>query len=213
MKTILYNQKGENIGETLLPKEVFDVEMNKDLVWQVVTVQSANRRQVIANTKSRGDVSGGGKKPWRQKGTGRARVGSTRSPLWRHGGITFGPRSEKIFKKNISAGMRKIALFMVLSDKARNNEIFVLDELKMEQPKTKIMAAILNSLPMKKEASLVILPGMDKNLIAATRNIKNTDPRQARELNCLDVLSCKYLVMPKESIKVIKETFGKKEEK
>jgi large subunit ribosomal protein L4 len=213
VKTILYNQKGENIGETLLPKEVFDVEMNKDLVWQVATIQSGNRRQVIADTKSRGDVSGGGKKPWRQKGTGRARVGSTRSPLWRHGGITFGPRNEKIFKRTITGGMRKIALFMVLSDKAKNNQVLVLDELKLEQPKTKIMAGILNSLPAKKESSLVILPTMDKNLIAATQNIKSAVSMQARDLNCLDILSYKYLVLPKESIKVIKETFGKKEEK
>ena len=111
MKTIVYNQGGKESRETLLPKEIFDVKMSKDLVWQVVVAQTGNRRQIIVHTKGRGEVSGGGKKPWRQKGTGRARAGSNRSPLWRHGGITFGPTNKVIFKKTISDRMRKTALF------------------------------------------------------------------------------------------------------
>jgi large subunit ribosomal protein L4 len=117
-KVSLYNQKGEVVGETLLPKEIFDIKMSPDLVHQVVIAQMGNRRKIIADTKNRSEVSGGGKKPWRQKGTGRARHGSTRSPLWRHGGITFGPTTEVSFKKEIPNKMKRKALFMVISEKA-----------------------------------------------------------------------------------------------
>ena len=209
MKTIVYNQGGKESGETLLPKEIFDVKMSKDLVWQVVVAQTGNRRQIIAHTKGRGEVSGGGKKPWRQKGTGRARAGSNRSPLWRHGGITFGPTNKVIFKKTISDRMRKTALFMALSDKAKNNFLVVLDGISLEKPKTKLMAAVLDSLPSRGKTALIALPGMDKDLIAASKNIADTLSVQAKDLNCLDVLSFKYLILPKESIKVLKETFAK----
>ena len=209
MKTIVYNQGGKESRETLLPKEIFDVKMSKDLVWQVVVAQTGNRRQIIAHTKGRGEVSGGGKKPWRQKGTGRARAGSNRSPLWRHGGITFGPTNKVIFKKTISDRMRKTALFMALSDKAKNNFLVVLDGISLEKPKTKLMAAVLDSLPSRGKTALIALPGMDKDLIAASKNIADTLSVQAKDLNCLDVLSFKYLILPKESIKVLKETFAK----
>src|SRR3989338_1248909 len=102
MKAPVYNQLGEEVGQSLLPKEIFDVKFNADLVHQVVVSQMANKRQVIANTKGRGDVSGGGKKPWRQKGTGRARHGSIRSPIWRHGGITHGPRKDEVYAQKLN---------------------------------------------------------------------------------------------------------------
>ncbi len=208
-KVSLYNQAGEVVGETLLPKDIFDVKMNRDLVHQVVVAQSANRRRVLADTKGRGEISGGGRKPWRQKGTGRARHGSTRSPIWRHGGITFGPKAETIFKKEIPSKVKRQALFMALSDKVKNNFLIVLEDLKLEKPKTKLMAEVLGKLPSGKENLLVALPSVDKNLISATRNIAGAATIQAKDLNCLDVLSSKYLIMPKESIKVIKETFLK----
>jgi large subunit ribosomal protein L4 len=209
MKAIVYNQSGENVGEALLPKEIFDVKMNRDLVHQVVVAQGANRRQIIADTKSRGEVSGGGKKPWKQKGTGRARVGSTRSPLWRHGGIVFGPRTGINYKKDIPGKMKRAALFMALSDKAKNNFLIILDNIKLDKPKTKLMAGILSKLPSKGENSLLALPSMDKDLIVSTRNIKEMSVLQAKDLNCLDVLTFKYLIILKDSIKVIKETFIK----
>jgi large subunit ribosomal protein L4 len=208
-KISLYNQKGEVVGETLLPKEIFDVKMSQDLVHQVIVAQAANRRQVIADTKSRGEVRGGGKKPWRQKGTGRARHGSTRSPIWRHGGITFGPRTGVNYKKVVSSKMKRQALFMALSDKVKTNSLIVLEDLKIEKPKTKLMVQILNKLPTKGKRSMVALPAMEKDIISATRNIRNTAVGQAKDLNCLDVLTFQYLIMPKESIKVIKETFAK----
>jgi large subunit ribosomal protein L4 len=210
MKYNVYNQEGKEIGQTLLLKEIFDVKMNLDLIHQVVVSQMANKRKVIAHTKTRGEVSGGGKKPWRQKGLGRARHGSIRSPLWRHGGITFGPTKEKVFTKKIPKKMKRKALFMTLSAKVKNNLLILLDKLKLEQPKTKLMSEILKKLPSKGKSSLIALPEMDKNLILAARNLPGTETIQVKDLNCLDLLSFKYLIMPKESVKVIKKTFLKK---
>ena len=210
MKYEVYNQQGEKMEQTLLPKEVFDVKMNPDLIHQVAVFQMANRRRIIADTKDRSEVSGGGKKPWRQKGTGRARAGSIRSPLWRHGGITFGPTKERVFKKKINKKMRRIALSMVLSAKAKNNLLLILDKLSLPEAKTKLMTKILGKLPLKNEAScLIALPQVDKTIIRVTRNIPNAQTVEARNLNALDLLSFKYLIMPKETIKVIKETFLK----
>ena len=210
MKVKTYNQKGESVGETELPKEIFDVPLNPDLVHQVVMVQMANQRKKIAKTKDRAEVRGGGKKPWRQKGTGRARHGSIRSPIWRGGGVTFGPTTEKVFKKRIPKKMKRKALFMVLSTKARENLILVLDDLKIEKPKTKLMTEILTKLFLKKGSGLIVLPKINKNVILATRNIPGAVTIQAKDLNVLDLLSRKYVLILKEAIKVIKDTFLKK---
>lgn len=209
-----YNQNGEKIGQTRLPSEIFNIGINPDLVHQVVVSQMANRRKVIAHTKTRGEVSGGGRKPWAQKGLGRARHGSIRSPIWRHGGVVFGPRKEKIFKKKIPKKMKRKALFMVLSAKVKNSLLILLDKLKMDQPKTKLMAQIIENLKskienFKKGSILIALPELDKNIILATRNLPQADTIQAKDLNALDLLSFKYLIMPKECINVIKETFLK----
>lgn len=203
------DQEGKGVGEAKLPKEIFEVKMNPDLVHQVVLAQRANRRQVSAKTKTRAEVRGGGRKPWRQKGTGRARAGSIRSPIWRGGGVTFGPTVEKVFKKRIPKKMRRKALFMVLSAKAKENLLLVLDKLEIEKPKTKPMAGILNKLFLKKGTGLIILLRKDVNIIKAARNIPGADTIQARELNVLDLLSYKYVLMPREAIKVIKDTFLK----
>lgn len=210
MKYPIYNQegKGEEI-QILLPKEIFDVKINSDLIHQVAVSQMANRRKIIAHTKDRGEVSGGGKKPWRQKGTGRSRHGSIRSPLWKGGGVTFGPRNDTVFKKTIPEKMRRLALFMVLSAKVKNNLLILLNEFKAEKPKTKLMAEIVKKLPINNENGLIVLPEMDKNLILSVRNISNVKSIQAKDLNVLDLLSFKYLIMPKDSVKVIKETFLK----
>ncbi|HXK32044.1 MAG TPA: 50S ribosomal protein L4 [Candidatus Paceibacterota bacterium] len=209
MKINVYNQEGKEIGNTLLPKEIFDVKINPPLVQQVVVSQMANRRQVLANAKTRGEVRGGGRKPWRQKGTGRARHGSRRSPIWRGGGITFGPRKERVFKKKIDKKVKRSALLMVLSGKVKNNMMVVLEDLKLEKAKTKLMVAVLEKLPVKKQSALLVLPKMDKNLIISSKNIATIETIQAKDLNALDILSFKYLIMPKEAIKLIKETFLK----
>ena len=209
MKITIHNQQGEKLKETLLPKKIFEVKPNNDLIHQIVVSQMANRRKSIAHTKDRGEVRGGGRKPWRQKGLGKARHGSIRSPIWIGGGVTFGPRKEKIFKKRIPNKMRKLALFMVLSAKAKSNLVIVLDNLKINEPKTKLIAEILNKIPSKKESSLIVLPELNKNIIRAAKNIPYVDTMQARDLNCLDLMSFKYLIMPKTSIKIIEKTFLK----
>lgn len=209
MKIAVYNQQGKEISQTLLPKEIFDVKMNSDLLHQVVVSQMANRRQVIAHTKDRGEVRGGGRKPWRQKGTGRARVGSIRSPIWRGGGVTFGPTKQRVFKKRIPKKMKRKALLMVLSAKAKNNLLILLDNLKIEQAKTKSMVEILKKLPCKEKDSLIALPQIDKNIILAARNIPHIETIQTKDLNALDLLNFKYLIMPKTAVKIIKETFLK----
>ena len=209
MKYTVYNQEGKEVGTTLLPKEIFDVKISPDLVHQVVVSQMANRRKVIAHTKTRAEVRGGGRKPWRHKGTGRARVGSIRSPLWKGGGVIFGPRKERVFKKEIPKKMKRLALFMVLSGKIKNNLLILLDKLKIEKPKTKEMTEIFKKIPCKNESSLIALPELNKNLILAARNIPDIETIQAKDLNALDLLSFKYLIMPKEAIKLVKETFLK----
>ncbi len=210
MKIIVYNQEGKEVGMTLLPKEIFDVKMNPDLVHQVVVAQMGNRRKIIAHTKTKDEVRGGGRKPWKQKGTGRARHGSIRSPIWRKGGIIFGPRKERVYKQKINEKMRKKALLMVLSYKVRDNELIILEDLKIEKPKTKIIAEILSKLPSKEKSILIALPHKDENIIRVLRNIPKTQSIEVRNLNVLDLLNFKYLLMLKEAIKVIKETFGEK---
>lgn len=210
MKVTIHNQQGEKLKETLLPKRIFEVEVNNDLIHQVVVSQMANKRKSIAHTKNRGEVRGGGKKPWRQKGLGRARHGSIRSPIWIGGGVTFGPRKDRIFKKRIPKKMKRLALFMVLSAKVKNNLLIVLDDLKISEPKTQSMVKVLNKVIPKKESSLIALPELNKNIILATKNIPYAKTIQARDLNCLDIVSSKYLIMPETSIEVIEKTFLKK---
>jgi large subunit ribosomal protein L4 len=207
MKYAVHNQQGEEKGTVLLPKEIFELPMNSDLVHQVAISQMANQRIVTAQVKNRGEVRGGGRKPWRQKGTGRARHGSRRSPIWRGGGVTFGPTKDRVFKKKINKKMKKKALFMVLSEKAKSNLLVVLDELKLEKAKTKFLAKLIGN--FKKGSLLIALPKIEKNVILAGRNLRGVEVVEARNLNVLDLLSSKYLMMPKESIKVVKEIFSK----
>jgi len=209
MKVSVYNKEGKEIEQVSLPKEIFEIPMGFDLLHQITIAQRGNRRQVSAHTKDRGDVSGGGRKPWRQKGTGRARHGSSRSPIWKGGGVTFGPTKDKVFKKRIPIKMRRKALLMVLSAKAQEGLLIVLDKLEVDKIKTKSFNQILNNLPCKDKKCLVVLPEIEKNVVLSARNISNIETVEARNLNALDVLSFKYLIMPKESIKVIKETFLK----
>jgi len=207
MKISVYNQQGEKISEALLLKEIFDIKINPDLIYQVARSFMMSQRKATAHTKDRSEVRGGGRKPWRQKGTGRARHGSRRSPLWRGGGITFGPTKEKIFKRKINKKMRRKALKMILSAKVKNNLLILLDKIKLEKAKTKGILEIIKKLPIEGKSSLITLPAIDENIIRAARNIDGVKVVQAKDLNILDLLSFKYLIMPKEAIKVIKETF------
>ena len=207
----VYNQEGQEVGTARLPKEIFDVKINNDLVYQAVNVQSANRRIHLAKTKDRSEVRGGGKKPWRQKGTGRSRHGSTRSPLWVGGGVTFGPIAEKVFERKINKKARRKALFMVLSSKVQDKELIIVEDLKLEA-KTRKLADLLKKIikSEKKYSVLIIVPGKDEKILKAVRNIGFARPIAADSLNVLDLLSSKYLLMPKESIKIIEKTYSLK---
>jgi len=214
MKAPLYNTEGKEIDTVSLPKEIFEVKVNNELIHQVSESHRANKRRVIAHTKDRSEVSGGGKKPWRQKGTGRARHGSIRSPIWRKGGITFGPTNQRNFKKRIPVKMRRKAVLMVLSAKVADKRFFVIDELKLEKPKTKEMIRIINNMrnnikEFNKGSVLLALSQISKNVILSTRNIVKTKTIEARNLNVLELLNSKNLIITKPSIKVIKETFLK----
>ncbi len=209
MKIDVYNQQGKVEGSTNLPKDIFEVDLNSDLVHQVAVSLMANKRQASAHAKFRGEVRGGGKKPWRQKGTGRARHGSIRSPLWKGGGVTHGPRNERIWEREIPKKMRRKALLMVLSQKAKENNLIIIDKIELTNGKTKEMAKSLTGLPCKGVSTLIALPGYDKKIFLASRNIKKVSIDDARNLNVLDLLNSKYLLMPKETIKTIEKTFSK----
>ncbi len=212
MKVDVYNQNGEKAGTTELPDNVFGLKWNADLVHQVATAQAANMRRGTAHAKGRSEVRGGGRKPWRQKGTGRARHGSIRSPLWKGGGVTHGPLKEKSYKKKINKKMAKKALYTVLSAKARDNEVIVLDDLKLDQPKTKLAAKIFENISKVKAFSnivkgkgvLVALPEKSETLKRSLRNLPYVGLDEARNLNAYEVLQYKYLMFPKSSVEKFK---------
>ena len=208
MNVQAYNQEGQKAGEVALPA-IFDTPWNADLVHQVVSSQQSNRRVVRANTKGRGEVRGGGKKPWAQKHTGRARHGSIRSPLWKGGGVTGGPTKERVFTKKINKKMRVGALFAVLAAKARENALVVLDTLEAAGRKTKNLKGVLSKLPSNTRPTLLILPSMERNLLSAAKNIPFVQTIQAKDLNALDVATYQYVVLPQKSIGVIEKTFRK----
>jgi len=207
MKAPLYNKKGKEIGKIELPEEFFNVEMNKELVRQVFICQAANKRQGSAHSKDRGEVRGGGKKPWRQKGTGRARHGSIRSPIWKGGGVAFGPINEKNYKKRIPREMKRRALSMVLSEKLRDKEIVFVDNLDIEKPKTKFIKEMIDNLPIDIKNKTMILSYGNRNMILASGNILKVSTMPVRNINVLDLLSCKNLIMPEKALGIIKETF------
>lgn len=198
--------------EISLPDSVFGVKMNLDLLRQAIKIYQNNKRQGTAHAKTRGEVSGGGRKPWRQKGTGRARHSSIRSPVWIGGGVTFGPRNEKVYNRKLPKKMKRLALLMVLSEKARTNSVLILDKIDIEPAKTKLMAQTIDNLRNKvetfKEGSILFaLDGKDDKIARVSRNIPKVKTMEARELNSLDLLSYQHLVIPKQAVKVIEETF------
>jgi large subunit ribosomal protein L4 len=214
MKTQIYNQTGKEAGTIDLPESIFGLKWNADLVHQVVVSMQSNARAGTADTKGRGEVRGGGKKPWKQKGTGRARHGSTRSPIWVGGGVTHGPLAEKNYKKKINKKMKSKALFTVLSAKFKKNEILFIDSLDLKNPKTKDGSAIIKSLSKvdgfsrlsgKKSAGLISFSKKDETANRALRNIPSVTINYVKDLNPVEALSYKYLILvsPEESIKLL----------
>jgi len=189
-----------------LPKEIFEVPMNADLMHQVIVSQTGNRRQVIAHAKGRAEVSGGGIKPWKQKGTGRARSGSNTSSIWVGGGVSHGPTKDRNFKRVLPKNIKRKALFIALSDKAREGFLVIAESLALKEAKTKEARNLLKNIGIT-GSCLIVLPKMDKNVILAMRNLPKISTIQAKDLNCLDIVSSKYLLTDKEGIEEIKKTF------
>jgi len=205
----VYNQEGKEVSELKLNEVIFDLPWNADLVHQAVRVALANKRQILASTKDRSEVSGGGRKPWRQKGTGRARHGSIRSPLWKGGGITFGPTKERNFKLKINKKMARQAFLTALSTKAKDSELLVLDDLKLSAPKTKEMSKIMKNFPQVKTSLLVLAGKKDENLKRAGRNLPNLRIINIDNLNILDILKYKHLIFTKDGIEYLNKKYGK----
>lgn len=214
MEATIYSKDGKKDGSISLPESVFGLKWNADLVHQVVVGMQANARTNVAHTKNRGEVSGGGKKPWKQKGTGRARHGSSRSPIWKGGGITHGPRNEKVFAKTIPAKMRAKALLIALSKKFNDGEILFIKDFGLSGPKAKDAKTALSTLAKidgfamlstrRKNSALIAIPGSDKTVKLSFRNFGNVEVEEVRNLNPVDVLTHKYLVVtnPEEAIKL-----------
>lgn len=202
-KVALYNQNGENIGEIELNDAVFGIEPNKHVLFEAVIMQRASLRQGTHKTKNRAEVSGGGRKPWRQKGTGRARQGSIRSPQWRGGGIVFGP-VPRSYSYRLPKKVRRLAIKSALSSKVLENNIVVLDNLTLEAPKTKEMVKILNNLSVDRKA-LIVTADANENVILSARNIPGVTVVTASGINVLDVLNHDKLVITKAAVEKVEE--------
>ncbi|WP_366923262.1 50S ribosomal protein L4 [Metallumcola ferriviriculae] len=205
-KVALYNVRGEQVGDVELQDSVFGAPINEHVMHEAVVAHLANRRRGTHATKSRGEVRGGGKKPWRQKGTGRARVGTIRSPLWRGGAITFGP-SPRDYSTSIPKKVRRLAIKSALSSKVLEGSLIVVDDLKFEKPRTKEMAGVLNALGIEEKA-LVISNGEGDNVRLSARNIASVKPLAPINLNAYDILNYNKVVITKDAVHKVEEVLG-----
>ena len=205
--TTVYNMAGEAVEQLELSEQVFGVTPNVAVLHQVVTAQLVNRRQGNASTKTRSEVSGGGRKPYKQKGTGRARQGSTRSPQFRHGGIVFGPRPHT-YHHDVPKKMRRLAIKSALSDKVANGQLIILNNLALESPRTKEMLAVLDNLPVSGRRVLMMLPKRDENIVLSARNIPSAKVQHVSSINVVELLKHDCVIMPKKSVRWIELVFG-----
>lgn len=196
----MYNIQGEAAGEMELDEAVFGVEIRPELVQLVATAQRANAFQPVAHTKQRAEVRGGGRKPWRQKGTGRARHGSTRSPIWSGGGVTFGPTKERNMSKKVNKKEKQGALKMVLTDKAANDALIVIDSFEQLDGKTKQVATLLSKLPSKGKKALVAVGAKNEKLTQAAKNIPEVNTVIADSVSVGDALQYRYLIIDKAGV-------------
>lgn len=215
MKTNIYTAEGKEKGTFEAPEAIFGLKWNSDLVQQVVMSMESSARTPVAHTKDRSEVRGGGRKPWQQKGTGRARHGSRRSPIWRKGGITFGPRNDKNFDRKVNKKMKAKALFTILSKKFKNNEVIFVDSISFAEPKTKQAQAIFTSLgkvsgfemlsKRRRNRAYVAIDENDMNAKKSFANFSNVKADEMRNLNPLDLLKYKYVIIenPEASVKVL----------
>ncbi len=204
----VYDMGGSVVGEEQLPESIFGVKAKPSLIHQVVVAQQANTRQALAHTKTRADVRGGGKKPWKQKGTGRARQGSTRSPQWRGGGSVFGPRSERNYSQKMNKKMKRGAVLASLSQKVSADHFIVLDDLRATEAKTKQVAALFKALPMKGRKTLLALSSKQPEVARAVRNISGVTLTGTKSLHVLEIVRIPYLLVTKSGLKEIVATYG-----
>ena len=204
MKYDVINTKGEVVGNVDLADEIFGIEPNEAAVHQTVVAYLANQRQGTQSAKTRAEVSGGGRKPWRQKGTGRARVGSSRNPVWHHGGVAFAPKPRD-YSQHVNKKVRRLAKKSVFSAKAADKELFVLDELSFDAPKTKQMVEVLGNLKVSK--ALVVLPENDMNVYKSVSNIPGADCTTVGTLNVYDMLLYDNMIITKASLEKIQEVY------
>jgi len=214
LKIKVYNQIAEPVKDLALEAKIFAVEPNLELLHQALVAQTANSRQVLAHTKDRSEVSGGGKKPWKQKGTGRARAGSSRSPIWIGGGVTFGPRKDRNFKKKINQKMKQKAIFMALSDKVKNNSFVVLDNFEITEYKTKKFNEVLNAVEKKvletnRRNILVINDNKDEKLKYSGRNLSGVKIINLENINLADLLAHKNLLITEKAIAAFTKRYNK----
>ena len=211
MKVSLYNHSGSAAGEIELADRLFAVTPKPAVIHQVVVAQAANARFVIADTKNKGEVRGGGKKPWKQKGTGRARHGSSRSPIWRHGGVTFGPTTERNFSKGVNRKQKQLAMAMCLSDKVTSERLFVFDDLKFADGKTKTVSSWIKTMAttfkFDIKHALIITPKHDVEVVKAVRNLDSVRTISADSLNCIELLKADAVFVSTEGVATIDRHF------
>jgi large subunit ribosomal protein L4 len=206
-KVAVFNVNGDNVGELELSESVFGQAVNQAVLHEVVVMQLAGRRKGTHETKTRSDVRGGGRKPWRQKGTGRARHGTIRSPIWRGGGIVFGPHPRD-YSYSVPKKVRRLALKSALSAKVEAGQILVLDELKIDEPKTREMVRILNNLQAG-EGALVVTADRDFTVEKSSRNIPGVKSLESTHLNVLDILDHPNLVITKDAVAKVEEVLSR----
>jgi large subunit ribosomal protein L4 len=221
METNIYNAQGKKTGMLTLPDEIFNVAWSDALMHQVVTSMMDNARTPTAHVKDRGAVRGGGKKPWKQKGTGRARVGSIRSPIWRGGGVTHGPQKEKDYSREIPKKMRLKALAMALSRKLRDGQVLFVDSFGIDSPKTATASKLMGvfagvsgfeKLSYRKNAALVALSDPKESTLKSFRNIGNVETKPVRDLNPVAILKYRYLIIenPEAAVAIVATRMAKK---
>ena len=214
LKIKIHNQVAEEVKDLSLAEAIFAVPVKTELIHQAVVAQNNNARQVLAHTKDRSEVSGGGKKPWKQKGTGRARVGSSRSPIWIGGGVTFGPRKDRNFKQKINQKMKQKAIFMALSDRLQSNSLVVIDNLKIDDYKTKKVNEIFSTLENKilktdRRSLLVINENKDEKLKYSARNLEDVKVINIDNINLVDILNHRYLLITEKAVAAFTKRYNK----
>jgi large subunit ribosomal protein L4 len=205
-KVNVYNMLGNVVEEIELSDDVFGVEINQHVVYEVVKNQLANKRQGTQSAKTRAEVRGGGRKPWRQKGTGRARQGSIRSPQWKGGGVVFAPKPRD-YSYSVPKKVKRLALKSALTSKVQNNEIIVVDEIKFDAPKTKEMANLLTRLNADKKA-LIVMDRKDENVIKSANNIPNVATALVNTINVYDILKYNSFIITKDAVKKVEEVYA-----